>query len=91
MGVRCGGYRQNIRVEDNRLIDNDYGVTFQIGEGVGRAVIARNEIRGARKAAIAAIAGQQILPGDVSRPEIAGKYAGVVIEPGAPKILTPRQ
>ena len=44
MGVRCGGYRQNIRVEDNHLIDNEYGVTFQIGEGVGRAVIARNEI-----------------------------------------------
>ena len=35
MGVRCGGYRQNIRVEGNRLVDNDYGVTFQIGEGVG--------------------------------------------------------
>lgn len=92
MGVRCGGYRQNIRVEDNHLIDNEYGVTFQIGEGVGRAVIARNEIRGARKAAIAAIAGQEIVPGDVSRPEIASKYPGVVIEAGEPgKILTPRQ
>jgi uncharacterized secreted repeat protein (TIGR03808 family) len=91
MGVRCGGYRQNVRVEDNHLIDNDYGVTFQIGEGVGRAVIARNEIRGARKAAIAAIAGQQILPGDVSRPEFAAKHAGVAIELGEPKILTPRQ
>ncbi|ATQ68705.1 MULTISPECIES: TIGR03808 family TAT-translocated repetitive protein [Methylosinus] len=92
MGVRCGGYRQNIRVEDNHLIDNDYGVTFQIGEGVGRAVIARNEISGARKAAIAAIAGQDIQPGDVSRPEIAAEYAGVVIETGAPRqLLTPRQ
>jgi uncharacterized secreted repeat protein (TIGR03808 family) len=80
MGVRCGGYRQNIRVEGNRLVDNDYGVTFQIGEGVGDAVIARNEINGARKAAIAAIAGQQILPGDAARPEIAAAYPRLRVE-----------
>ncbi|MBG0809673.1 TIGR03808 family TAT-translocated repetitive protein [Methylosinus sp. H3A] len=80
MGVRCGGYRQNIRVEGNRLVDNDYGVTFQIGEGVGTAVIARNRIIGVKKAAIAAIAGQDILPGDASRPEIAAKYPRLRIE-----------
>lgn len=79
MGVRCGGYRQNIRVESNRLVDNDYGVTFQIGDGVGDAVIARNEIRGSKKAAIAAIAGQDIVPGDVSQPEIAKKYPRLTI------------
>ncbi|HEY8063979.1 MAG TPA: TIGR03808 family TAT-translocated repetitive protein [Methylosinus sp.] len=80
MGVRCGGYRQNIRVEGNRLVDNDYGVTFQIGEGVGPAVIARNTIIGAKKAAIAAIAGQDILPGDVARPGAAAKYPRLIVE-----------
>lgn len=80
MGVRCGGYRQNIRVEDNRLVDNDYGVTFQIGEGVGPATIARNRIIGAKKAAIAAIAGHDILPGDVARPGAAAKYPRLAVE-----------
>jgi len=79
MGVRCGGYRQNIRVEGNRLVDNDYGVTFQIGEGVGPAVIARNTIIGAKKAAIAAIAGHDILPGDVARPGAAAKYPRLAV------------
>jgi uncharacterized secreted repeat protein (TIGR03808 family) len=74
IGVRCGGWRQSIRVEGNRLVDNEYGVAFQIGEGVGPAVVSRNEIRGARKAAIAAIRGQEILPGDVSAPGAAAKY-----------------
>lgn len=74
IGVRCGGYRQNIRVESNRLVDNDYGVAFQIGDGVGAATIARNEIHGSRKAAIAAMAGHQFVPGDASRPEVAAKY-----------------
>ncbi|BBU60643.1 hypothetical protein MSC49_05780 [Methylosinus sp. C49] len=80
MGVRCGGYRQNIRVEGNELVDNEYGVTFQIGEGVGPAVIARNRIIGAKKAAIAAIAGQDIQPGDVARPGAAAKYPRLTID-----------
>lgn len=74
MGVRCGGYRRNIRVESNRLVDNDYGVTFQVGEGVGRAFISGNKIHGSKKAAIAAIAGQTILSGDASRPDVGSKY-----------------
>lgn len=79
MGVRCGGYRQNIRVDSNRLVDNDYGVTFQIGDGVGVAVIARNEILGSKKAAIAALAGHDIVPGDAARPEVAAKYPRLTI------------
>ena len=67
IGIAMGGWRENVRVEANEISGVDYGITFQTGEGVGVGKIARNKISGVRKAAIAARAGQDFLPGDVGR------------------------
>ncbi|MBI1867752.1 MAG: TIGR03808 family TAT-translocated repetitive protein [Methylocystis sp.] len=79
IGIRCGGYRQNVRVESNTLVDNEYGVAFQIGGGVGAAIIAHNKIYGSKKAAIVALAGNTFMPGDVSAPGAASKHPLVTI------------
>jgi len=66
IGVALGGWRDNVRAEDNRLENLDYGIVMATGADAGRAVIARNRITGARKAAIAATAGPTFLPGDLA-------------------------
>jgi uncharacterized secreted repeat protein (TIGR03808 family) len=66
IGIAAGGWRENLRIESNDIRDVDYGVTVAVGEGVGDAVVRRNKIR-ARKAAVAARAGETILPGELAR------------------------
>lgn len=68
IGVALGGWRENVRAEANTIVGADYGVVFATGEGVGEGVIVRNKIRGSRKAAIAATAGLNFLPGDLAKP-----------------------
>jgi uncharacterized secreted repeat protein (TIGR03808 family) len=79
IGIALGGYRENLRAESNTLIDNAYGITFAAGEGVGDAIIARNKIIGSKKAAIAAMAGPEPLPGDVADPAEAAKYPRLTV------------
>jgi len=83
IGIALGGYRQNLRAETNTLVDNAYGITFAIGENVGDAVIARNRITGSKKAAIAAMAGPNVLSGDVSAPGAAGNYPRLTVADNA--------
>lgn len=79
IGIALGGWRENVRAEGNTLIGNDYGVVFATGEDTGLGVIVGNKITGSRKAAIAAAAGANLLPGDVSAPGAAAKYARLVV------------
>jgi hypothetical protein len=79
IGVALGGWRENVRAEGNHLADVDYGVVFATGEGVGPGIISRNKILGARKAAIAATAGEAFLPGDVAAPGGAAKYPRLTV------------
>ncbi len=65
IGIVLGGYRENIRVEDNRITDADYGVGFVTGLRVGPGLIARNKILRSRKAAISAMAGPTFIGGDL--------------------------
>jgi uncharacterized secreted repeat protein (TIGR03808 family) len=79
IGIGLGGWCENIRAEGNTLIGPDYGFVFATGEGAGLGVIAGNKIAGARKAVIAAAAGENLLPGDVSAPGAAAKYPRLVV------------
>jgi uncharacterized secreted repeat protein (TIGR03808 family) len=74
IGIALGGYRENLSAESNTLVDNAYGITFATGLRVGNAVIAGNKIVGSKKAAIAAMSGPNVLPGDASAPGEAAKY-----------------
>ncbi len=79
LGIALGGYRENLRAESNTLIDNAYGIVFATGFRVGEGVIARNRIIGSKKAAIAAMSGPNVLPGDVMTPGEAAKYPGLIV------------
>ncbi|MEK4032744.1 TIGR03808 family TAT-translocated repetitive protein [Methylocystis sp. IM3] len=78
IGVALGGWRENLRAEDNEISGVDYGVVFTTGEGAGEAAILRNRIH-ARKAAAIAAAGMDFLPGDLARPG-AKRYPRVRID-----------
>jgi len=69
IGVALGGWRENVRVEDNYIEGVDYGIVFATGPGAGEGVIARNRIVGARKAAVSAFAGNEAVGGDLLRAE----------------------
>jgi uncharacterized secreted repeat protein (TIGR03808 family) len=83
IGIALGGYRQNLTAESNTLIDNAYGITFARGLRVGDAVIAGNRIVGSKKAAIAAMGGPSILPGDLATPGEAAKYPRLTVRDNA--------
>ncbi len=65
IGVALGGYRENLRVEENRISGADYGIGFATGAAVGEGFIVRNKISGSRKAAISAMAGPTFVGGDL--------------------------
>ena len=65
IGVMLGGYRENLRAEDNQITRADYGIGFATGLRVGEGLIARNKIIGSRKAAISAMAGPAFIGGDL--------------------------
>lgn len=86
MGVLAGFFdaRQNVTVEGNSLIDNQYGIGFATQDGVGPCAIRRNDISGSKRGAIVAMFQERVISGDVSAPG-AGKagpakaYQGVDI------------
>lgn len=80
IGIGLGGWRENLRAEGNRIEGLDYGFAFATGDGAGDAVIARNSILGSRKAAIAATAGLNFLPGDVAEAGAARNYPRLRVE-----------
>lgn len=67
IGVALGGWRENLRAEDNEISGVDYGVVFATGDSVGEATIIRNRIQ-ARKAAVIASAGMHFFPEDLTKP-----------------------
>jgi len=79
IGVALGGWRQNVRVEDNFIQDADYGIVFATGPDVGSGVIAGNRIFGSRKAAISAFAGPEPVGGDLLAPGGGGRHPRLVV------------
>jgi hypothetical protein len=81
MGVLAGFFnaRHNVTVEDNSLIDNQYGIGFAAQEGVGPCLIRRNAIRGSKKAAIVAMFQERVISGDVSAPGAAKDFKHLTI------------
>jgi uncharacterized secreted repeat protein (TIGR03808 family) len=80
IGIALGGYRQSVRAESNTLVDNGYGVVFATGEGVGEGIIAHNRIVGSRKAAIAAMAGPNVLPDDMTAQGATSKFPRLMVK-----------
>jgi len=76
MGVLAGFFqsRQNVTVEGNSLIDNQYGIGFATQDGVGPCAIRRNDIRGSKKAAIVAMFQERVISGDLSGAGAARRY-----------------
>lgn len=70
IGVALGGWRENLRAEENDISGVDYGVVLATGDGVGEALVARNRIL-ASKGAVVAAAGMNFLPGDLTKPGAA--------------------
>jgi uncharacterized secreted repeat protein (TIGR03808 family) len=70
IGVMLGGWRENLRAEDNDISGVDYGVVVATGDGAGEATILRNRIA-ARTAAVIASAGMTFMPDDLTRPGAA--------------------
>ncbi len=73
------GARQNVTVEDNRLIDNDYAIGVATQEGVGPCTISGNEMRGSKKANIVAMFQWNIIDGDLAAPGAKNPYKGLVL------------
>ncbi len=73
------GARQNVIVEGNRLIDNEYAVGFATQEGVGPCEIVGNEIRGSKKANIVAMFQWNVISGDLGLPGVANPYKNTIL------------
>jgi hypothetical protein len=81
IGVMVAGPRDHVSVEDNRIAGADFGIGFLAGRDLGESRIIRNQIEGARKAAIAAFEGPTPLPGDILSPAgVARSVPGMRIE-----------
>jgi uncharacterized secreted repeat protein (TIGR03808 family) len=81
-GVLAGFFdaRNNVVVEDNRLIDNEYGIGFATqGDRLGPCEISGNDLRGSKKANIVAMFQTQVISGDMALPGAANIYKNVVI------------
>jgi uncharacterized secreted repeat protein (TIGR03808 family) len=71
--------RHNVTVEDNHLIDNQFGIGFATQDGVEACTIQRNDIRGSKKANIVAMFQEHVISGDVSAPGAASAYKYIEI------------
>lgn len=80
IGIGLGGWRENLRAEDNYLDGLDYGIAFATGDGAGNAIIKHNTITASRKAAVGATAGLNFLAGDVAEVGVAHKYPRLLVE-----------
>ena len=60
--------RQNVIVEANRLIDNEYAIGFASQGDPGPCEIIENDMRGSKKANIVAMFQERIVSGDLALP-----------------------
>ena len=81
VGIFAGffGARQNVTVEANRLIDNEYAVGFASQGDVGPCAIIGNEMRGSKKANIVAMFQTDVISGDLALPGAGNTYKNVVL------------
>jgi hypothetical protein len=80
-GILAGFFeaRENVTVEANRLIDNEYGVGFATQGAPGPCFIMENEIRGSKKANIVAMFQTEVVSGDLAAPGAKNIYNKVEI------------
>ncbi|WP_374545313.1 TIGR03808 family TAT-translocated repetitive protein [Rhodoblastus sp.] len=71
--------RQNVRVEANRLIDNDYAIGVATQGDPGPCEIVENDMRGSKKANIVAMFQERVISGDLALPGAANPYRNLVI------------
>jgi len=81
VGIVAGYYgaRDNVTVESNRLVDNDYAIGFATQDGVGPCTIAGNEMRGSKKANIVAMFQERVIEGDLAAPGATHDYKSLVL------------
>ncbi|MCI4678050.1 TIGR03808 family TAT-translocated repetitive protein [Rhodoblastus acidophilus] len=81
-GILAGFFdaRNNVVVEANRLIDNEYGIGFAAqGDRLGPCEIVENDLRGSKKANIVAMFQTQVISGDLALPGAVNTFKNVVI------------
>ncbi len=81
-GVLAGFFdaRNNVVVEANRLIDNEYAVGFAAqGDRLGPCEIVGNEMRGSKNANIVAMFQTDVISGDLALPDAVNTFRNVVI------------
>jgi hypothetical protein len=71
--------RNNVVVEANHLIDNEYAIGFATQGDPGPCEIVENEMRGSKKANIIAMFQERIVSGDLALPGAANSFKNVVI------------
>ncbi len=80
-GILAGFFdaRQNVTVESNRLVDNEYAIGFATQGHVGPCAIIGNDMRGSKKANIVAMFQTKVISGDLALPGAANPYKGVTL------------
>ena len=80
-GILAGFFdaRQNVTVESNRLIDNEYAIGFATQGAPGPCAIVENEMRGSKKANIVAMFQTDVVSGDLALPGTKNTYENVEI------------
>lgn len=80
-GVLAGFFdaRNNVTVEGNTLIDNEYAIGFAAQGELGPCAIMENELRGSKKANIVAMFQTEVISGDLALPGAANTFKNVVI------------
>jgi uncharacterized secreted repeat protein (TIGR03808 family) len=71
--------RNNVKVEGNHLIDNEYAIGFASQGDPGPCEIIENDMRGSKKANIVAMFQERIVSGDLALPGAVNTFRNVVI------------
>jgi uncharacterized secreted repeat protein (TIGR03808 family) len=80
-GILAGFFhaRQNVTVEGNRLIDNEYAIGVATQGDPGPCAIIANELRGSRKGNIVAMLQTEVVSGDLAVTGDAGHYKNLTL------------
>jgi uncharacterized secreted repeat protein (TIGR03808 family) len=80
-GVLAGFFdaRNNVTVEANQLIDNEYAIGFATQGSPGPCSIIENQMRGSKKANIVAMFQTEVVSGDLAAPHAKNIYNRVEI------------
>jgi uncharacterized secreted repeat protein (TIGR03808 family) len=77
IGAGWGPYLRDVTVSSNLVRDVDIGIAVSVAEGAGAATVTGNRVSGARRAAIAGMAWQDVASDDLARD--AARYPAVTL------------